>query len=400
MKILAIETSCDETALSVLEAEGEWDNLQFRTLAHTVASQIALHQPYGGVVPRLAKREHSRNLVPLLIDTLGHAKLSTKAGAQKNLLTIERAAALQEMLNREPELLDHFLRTIPSLPPPPLDAIAVTEGPGLEPALWVGINFAKALGLIWDLPVIGVNHMEGHILSVLATATPGPARGRQAIPGLTFPALALLISGGHTELVLVKDWLAYQILGETRDDAVGEAFDKVARLLDLGYPGGPAIGQLALHGSLRPDYGLPRPMLAAANYDFSFSGLKTAVRYLVEKIKADSPSGHDLTNIHRADIARQFQQAVIDVLVHKTAKALAEYGPRTLIIGGGVVANEELRRQFEELIARHYPQVALRVPEFALATDNATMIGVAGYLRFLAGQAAAPEIAQGTLRLA
>lgn len=400
MKILAIETSCDETALSILDAQGEWDKLSFRTLAHTVASQVALHAAYGGVVPRLAKREHARNLVPLLIDTLGHAKLSTKSASSKNQLTIETAAALQEMLNREPELLDHFLRTIPSLPPPPLDAIAVTEGPGLEPALWVGINFAKALGLIWNLPVIGVNHLEGHIVSVLASAKPGPARGRQAIPDLTFPALALLISGGHTELVLVKNWLEYQILGETRDDAVGEAFDKVARLLDLGYPGGPAIGQLAIHGSLRPDYGLPRPMLAADNYDFSFSGLKTAVRYLVEKIKAGSTSGHDLTNLERADLARQFQQAVIDVLVHKTAKALAQYNPATLIIGGGVVANEELRRQFTELIARHYPAVALRLPELALATDNATMIGVAGYLRFLSGETAAPEIAHGTLRLA
>lgn len=389
MKILAIETSCDESAVSIVEAEGERKKLNFKICAQLISSQAALHSQWGGVVPSLAKREHAKNLVPLLEEILLKARLGhyEPGPKQKDHLTVELAAQLRAQLEREPELLERLLQFLPTIKKPKLDAIAVTQGPGLEPALWVGINFAKALSLIWNLPLIPVNHLEGHLAAVLL--------GRTKI---AFPALALIISGGHTELVLVKDWLDYTPLGATRDDAVGEAFDKVARILSLPYPGGPAISKLAIHGSLNPDYQLPRPMLKSDNYDFSFSGLKTAVLYLVKKLETETSGG--LTNIQRADIARQFQQAVIEVLLLKVAKAIEQFQPRTIIVGGGVAANEELRRQFTEGLTKKYPAISLRLPDSSLATDNATMIATAGYLHWLSGNIPSLDRADGNLRLA
>ena len=403
MKILAIETSCDESAVSVIEAKGDLETptkLSFKVRAHLISSQTALHAAWGGVVPSLAKREHARNLVPLLRAALAEAGLLLERAGPKrrDYLTVAAASELQVVLEREPELLEQLLAFVPLVNRPKLNAIAVTQGPGLEPALWVGLNFARALGLVWQLPLVPVNHLEGHLLSTLARVAAGK---KTAAPVLKFPLVALIVSGGHTELVLARDWLSYELIGQTRDDAVGEAFDKVARILGLGYPGGPAISQLAGHGSLHPNYNLPRPMLNSPDFDFSFSGLKTAVLYLVKQLETSLPT--KLTNIHRADIARQFQQAAIDVLLHKTAKALEKFKPQTLVIGGGVVANEELRRQFGEMMKHHFLKIALALPDSALATDNATMIGVAGYLRFLAGQtvpADQPLAANGNLRLA
>jgi N6-L-threonylcarbamoyladenine synthase len=369
MTILAIETSCDETAISIVEAEGGKNRPKFKVLAHLISSQIKLHAEWGGVVPSLAKREHAKNILPLLLEGLTAAGLLSESRERVNL-TIETATQLRTMLEREPELLDLFLQTIPNIKPPKIDLIAVTQGPGLEPALWVGINLAKALSYVWGIPVLPINHMEGHILSPLVSAEVGKAKSKS----IAFPALSLLISGGHTELVLSKDWLDYTVIGQTRDDAVGEAFDKVARILGLPYPGGPEISRMAELASGHPPEKLPRPMINSNDFDFSFSGLKTAVLYLVKRLAP-------IDQITRVEIAREFQQAVIDVLLAKTLKAIDKYQPQTLIIGGGVVANTKLRERFTKVMSEHYSGVTLLTPEPALSTDNATMIAIAGYFR-------------------
>ncbi|MBI3335434.1 MAG: hypothetical protein HY001_02955, partial [Candidatus Portnoybacteria bacterium] len=345
MIILGIETSCDETALSIIEATGNLKNgITIRVLANNILSQIALHQQYGGVFPNLAKREHAKNLIPLFKKALEESNFldsrfkiqdssKSKKESETYLLTTSNLQ-LSTILKREPELLKQFLEFIPTIEKPPtrpvrnrggsthtsllrdkqcasvsngIDLIAVTAGPGLEPALWVGINFAKALSIAWNIPVVATNHMEGHIFSALLrteekhktqyTKTKQTTKEnssslhatRYTIHAPAFPALALLISGGHTELVLIKDWFQYEIVGKTRDDAVGEAFDKVARILGLPYPGGPEISALAETARKSQNYELgirnyelklPRPMIHSDNLDFSFSGLKTAVANL------------------------------------------------------------------------------------------------------------------------
>jgi N6-L-threonylcarbamoyladenine synthase len=409
MIILGIETSCDETAVSVVRGTGGFKKPKFEVLAHVVSSQTAIHAPWGGVVPTLAKREHSKNLIPVLEKALKSAKLIKKSNVKATPWEAKGVAfnSIKKILEREPELLEQFLKFIPTIGVPKIDpvrgfasngvdAIAVTHGPGLEPALWAGINFARALALAWDKPLIPINHMEGHIYSVLVApkAMPWGAKGI----ALRFPSLALLISGGHTELILIRDWLKYTLIGATRDDAVGEAFDKVARLLGLPYPGGPALSKLAQSAqgrSLgqvlkdrpwapkgRPWEPLPRPMLNSPDFDFSFSGLKTAVLYRIQKIPRtvlESPEGQSL----KIQIAADFQQVVIDVLLAKTIKAVEKYQPKALIIAGGVSANQSLRQQFTKHLTKHYPTVKLLLPEPKLTMDNATMIAVAGYLHLI-----------------
>ena len=325
-------------------------------------------------------------------------------------------------------MLEQFIEYIPTIKKPAIDAIAVTEGPGLEPCLWTGINLAKALALVWDIPVGPVNHMEGHIFSSLLRRKDANnelgimnTEKKMNLPLIQnsefvlhlprFPALALLISGGHTELVLLRDWFNYEIIGKTRDDAVGEAFDKVARILGLPYPGGPEISALAekirstkheirnkskIQNSKIKNGGivLPRPMIHSSNFDFSFSGLKTAVLYLVKKSELEEQQKHPrssapLISEHlRMQIAREFEDAVTEVLVAKTKKAIEQYGIQTLLIGGGVIANTNIRRSFEDLsnnYGRSYliKDDFLRVPEFGLTTDNGLMIAVAGFIRFV-----------------
>ena len=374
MVILGIETSCDETAVSVVRGTGGLKRPIFDVLAHIVSSQTAIHAPWGGVVPTLAKREHSKNLIPVLKEALQKSKLIKKSNAKATPWGSKGVAlnSIKKILAREPELLEQFLKFIPTIVRPKIDTIAVTYGPGLEPALWAGINFARALALAWHKALLPINHMEGHIYSVL---TKGVA--------LKFPALALLISGGHTELVLIRDWLKYNLIGATRDDAVGEAFDKVARLLGLPYPGGPALSELAAQGlslgQVLKDspWRLPRPMLNSPDFDFSFSGLKTAVLYRVNDLKKQKLFDDRV----RVTLATDFQQAVIDVLLAKTVRAIEKYQPKALIIAGGVSANKPLRRQFARHLAKHYSTVKLLLPEPKLTMDNATMIAVAGYLR-------------------
>lgn len=375
MKILGIETSCDETGVSIIEASGDISSPHFTVLADALNSQIEIHKEYGGVFPNLAKREHQKNLVPLLIVALKKAEMFEETTSTKNI------GEFSDILEREKYLFETFSETF-LIKRPEIDYIAVTYGPGLEPALWVGINFARALSRLWNIPLIPVNHMEGHIASVLFEKT----------KDVTFPALALLVSGGHTELDVVHSWGSYEHIGQTRDDALGEAFDKVARLLDLPYPGGPEISKIAqLHRekyvNYLPKWDMPRPMLHSGDFDFSFSGIKTAVLYKVKE--------RELTDVEKQEIAREFEDAVIDVIISKTKRALEEYNLNTLLVGGGVIANKLLREKLLELT------VDVHIPNLKLTGDNATMISMAAYLNTQEQTySIAPEIkAEGNLHL-
>ena len=329
MRILAIETSCDETAICLLEAQKTPSGVDFDVIANITHTQLE-HIEFGGVFPAVAKREHQINL-PLILD--------------------------QIMKDQEKP-----------------DVICVTNGPGLEPALWCGIVFAKELGEKWNIPVIPVNHMEGHILSVLV---PSIADNKKFTfeNNIQFPALALLISGGHTELVLVKDIGDYEIIGKTRDDAVGEAFDKVARMMSLPYPGGPQISKLADQFSGEKKLELPRPMLHTKDYDFSFSGLKTAVLYHIQSL------GETISDQDKQEIAHEFQNTATEVLVKKTSRAIEEFGVETLIIGGGVAANKHIINSFQEKLNSDFPATNLLAPARELTGDNALMIALVGFFK-------------------
>ncbi len=405
MRILGIETSCDETAVCVIEAEGELGDFQYKVLGNALISQAKLHEQYGGVFPNLAKREHEKNLVPLLTKALMDSGLAKDGNS---------LADITHILEREKELqvlLSEFLKTHGK---PEVDAIAVTHGPGLEPALWVGINFAKALAHAWQVPIVPVNHMEGHvILSALTGGKDEIFNSQFAICNKPkFPMLSLLISGGHTELVLSKEFMRYELIGQTRDDAVGEAFDKVARLMGLPYPGGPEIDRLATeargerfnlsHGLTTAQERLnlfhvvlPRPMIDSDNYDFSFAGLKTAVRKVVE---ANQP----LTDEKKMEIALEFENACAEVLVAKTMRAIEEFGVETLVVGGGVSANMFIRESLVQAIKDYGYSTKLFIPPRELATDNALMIALAGYFRACKKEFAEPDSirANGNLKLA
>jgi N6-L-threonylcarbamoyladenine synthase len=317
MRILAIESSCDESAVAVLDE-------QRGLLAHQLWSQVDLHRLYGGVVPELASRDHVRRLLPLVKSALADAATG----------------------------------------PGQLQGIAYTAGPGLVGALLCGAALARALAHGWRLPAIGIHHLEGHLLAPLLE-TPAPA----------FPHLALLVSGGHTMLIEALGLGDYRLLGETRDDAAGEAFDKSAKLLGLPYPGGPQLAELAERG--RPGAcPLPRPMLDRPGYEFSFSGLKTAVLLAVRAQPLDEQ--------RRADIARGVQDAVVDILSARTLRALEATGHRQLVVAGGVGANRELRARLQREMAARGGQVFFPRPEFC--TDNAAMIAVAGLMRLRAGE--------------
>src|SRR3989344_3265409 len=379
MKILAIETSCDETAISIIEAKGELKKPHFKIIADTVISQINIHKEYGGVFPALAKREHTRNLLPILKTTLRKANLISNSQFPISKQTTNK---IHKILEREIKIAEPLLEFVKTHKIPKIDAISVTQGPGLEPALWTGINFAKALSLLWNKPLIPVNHMEGHILSSFAK------KGKEfPISNFQFPMLALLISGGHTELVFVKDWMDYKVIGQTRDDAVGEAYDKVARMLGLPYPGGPEVSKLSEEFSKNlklktKNFSLPRPMINTNDFDFSFSGLKTAVLYMIKKIKNVTPE-------IQKEIFHEFEQAVIDVLITKTKKAIIKNNVKTLILGGGVTANKKIRKEFKKLEKEF--KIDVLVPDIKYTGDNATMIAIAGYFRYLNKQFLEPN---------
>jgi N6-L-threonylcarbamoyladenine synthase len=391
MKILSIETSCDETAISIIEAEFKDDKPTFKILGNALHSQIETHADFGGVFPTLAKREHINNFTPILISALKDANMLVKRTASddqenskegsanfNNLIT----DALSSLSEREQELKNQLQIFFTEYEKPEIDAIAVTTGPGLEPALWIGITGAKILSFIWQLPIIPVNHMEGHITSVLIN---------EDSLEIEFPAVALLISGGHTELVQVNSWGDYKLLGQTRDDAVGEAFDKVARIIGLKYPGGPKISALAKrfrdgefssqNNSTNIPWDLPRPMITKKDCDFSFSGLKTSVLYAVRDYTKDK----ELDEGDKASLCAEFEQAVTDVLISKTKRALELSDSKTLIIGGGVSANTYIKESFKKMIEDELNYIKLLVPQKNLSTDNSLMIGIAGFLQYSKG---------------
>jgi N6-L-threonylcarbamoyladenine synthase len=321
MRVLGIETSCDETGTAVYDTEAG-------LLAHALHSQVAMHQAFGGVVPELASRDHVRRTVPLIERVLAEAGL-----------------ALGD-----------------------LDAVAYTQGPGLAGALLVGASIASALGYALRIPVIPVHHLEGHLLSPLL-AMPRPA----------FPFVALLVSGGHSQLFDVTGVGQYRLLGDSQDDAAGEAFDKTAKLLGLPYPGGPALSRLAESGR-KDAVRLPRPMIASGNLDFSFSGLKTAVLTLARKEAGAAPPA-SLPEARKADIALEIQSAIVDVLVSKALAALQATGRTRLVVAGGVGANRALRERLSAAVPEVY------FPDLAFCTDNGAMIALAGAMRLAHGAA-------------
>jgi N6-L-threonylcarbamoyladenine synthase len=327
MRILALESSCDESAVAVYD-EGQG------LLAHEIYSQIDLHRVYGGVVPELASRDHVRRLLPLVRAALAAAKTSADQ----------------------------------------LDGVAYTAGPGLIGALLTGAALGRSLAFSWKLPAVAVHHLEGHLLAPLLEDDPPP-----------FPHLALLVSGGHTMLIDVAAPGHYAVLGETRDDAAGEAFDKSAKLLGLPYPGGPELARLAGEGRVGR-FEFPRPMLDRAGLEFSFSGLKTAVALAVKKHKTGDTLAPDL----RADIAAGVQEAIVDTLIAKTLRALEQTGYDSLVVAGGVGANRQLRERLAAAVARDGGRVYY--PRIEFCTDNAAMIAVAGMARLKAGKFESPAI--------
>jgi N6-L-threonylcarbamoyladenine synthase len=358
VRILSIETSCDETAVALLDINGPLEAPDIKILGNSLLSQAQLHEEYGGVYPNLAKREHTKNL-PILLNKV-----------------------LEETRDKKQDTNGFEI--------PDIDFIAVTAGPGLEPALWTGITFAEELGKKWGKPVIPVNHMEGHVYSVLHR-TESRNKTQETRNKLEMPALALLVSGGHTELVYIKDFGKHEILGRTKDDAVGEAFDKVARMLGLPYPGGPRISTLAEIARNRAEQTqnsakisasgphssalyFPRPMAHSGDLNFSFSGLKTSVLYKTKSLEMDRMEVKE-------DVARAFEDAAVEVLVSKTKQALKIYEGdiKTLIVAGGVAANDYLQQKLRELITE-FPSLELKFPSPDLTSDNAIMIGIGAYV--------------------
>ncbi len=376
MLLLSIETSCDETALSIVKVSGEFPHATYQILGNALWSQIDIHREYGGVFPMLAKREHVITVIPMLEKALAESGIEATDSPE---LSPHAKDEIRTLLIREPSLAEALLKFHEERGAYAFDLIAVTNGPGLEPALWVGVNFARALALLWDVPIVPVNHMEGHVLASIFDAE----RDDQ-LADIPFPAISLLISGGHTELILMKDWAQYEKVGQTRDDAVGEAYDKVARMLGLPYPGGPEIAKLAetARKEKLPKFAdFPTPMLNSGDLDFSFSGLKTAVRYATQ--------GLELSETDIKAIARDFEDAVTKVLLKKSLAAVTTHNAQTLIVGGGVSANQHLKRMFESTFLTEAPDVTVYFPQPKLSTDNSIMIALAGHAR--AASALAPR---------
>ena len=344
--VLAIETSCDETAVSVVSQENE----SLCVCSNAISSQVQLHAHYGGVVPNLAAREHTKNMNLVLEEALRKANAT----------------------------------------PDTIDLLAVTNAPGLIPALLIGTTTAKTLSWLWDKPLLGIHHIEGHIYANFVPTL--DIKQNKTTP--QFPLLALVVSGGHTQLVYMKKHFHYEIIGQTQDDAVGEAFDKVARILGLRYPGGPEIAEktslfrekrnASPNETLLEEISLPRPMISSNNFHFSFSGLKTAVLYAVQtyRKKHSLEETQSLPESFVEMMSWQFEEASIDVLVAKTLKALRHYRPKTIVLAGGVSANLHLQKTLRQKISETSPQTDFFLPPLGLSLDNAAMIGACALLRW------------------
>lgn len=400
MRILSIETSCDETAIALVEVEISNSSIHTKTLQVELFSQIDIHKEFGGVFPIVAKREHAIHL-PILLDRIleNHSQKMVSSDITVSSLHLDPLlrgddtlreqddilfGKIETILQRESGLFEKTKTLLEKYSLLNIDMIAVTEGPGLEPALWVGISFAKALSLYWNIPLIGTNHMKGHIFSVLLNQTQ-----------IEFPSLALLMSGGHTELVELNSISEFKIIGKTKDDAIGESYDKVARMIGLEYPGGPKIAELAMqarHSGLGSGpIILPRPMLHSPDLNFSFSGLKTAVLYKTHEFEF-------LDETIKLNIAHEFEQAVTDVILYKLKKALSQKKYKSLIVSGGVIANLYLRERLKALA--HDQDIPLLLPQVSDSTDNAQMIAVAGAIESLTEKSEVNKniIAQGNLQ--
>ena len=326
MLILGIETSCDETAAAVLEYKPLKKEVQFKIISNVISSQISIHRQYGGIIPEVAARAHIENILPVI---------------KKSLENID------------------FKR---------IDLIAVTQGPGLITSLLVGLETAKTLSYAFQKPLMGINHLQGHLA----------ANFIEHEPKNIFPAISLIVSGGHTELGLIRKSGQYKKIGQTRDDAAGECFDKIAKLLNIGYPGGPAVSKMAKKiNNKSNNICFPRPMLKTNDFDFSFSGLKTAVLYFVKENKNKLKKNKFIQNI-----CAESQQAIIDVLIYKTIKASKKYKVKTVFLSGGVAANQELREQLKLNVCKLPNNVKFFVPSRNFCTDNAVMIAAAAALKF------------------
>ncbi|MEA2097673.1 MAG: tRNA (adenosine(37)-N6)-threonylcarbamoyltransferase complex transferase subunit TsaD [Patescibacteria group bacterium] len=371
MIILSIETSCDETAVAIVK----FNRGKVEVLSNIISSQANMHSKFGGVVPSLASRMHLKNMAPVLKRALRQAEKNCRRDA--DLSHLPRTRDKSRFYER-------------------IDYIAVTNGPGLIPALMIGVQTAKTLSYTLKKPLVGVHHIEGHIYanwlrSIYLNSKSNSLAGGQnyKLWKPKFPILCLTVSGGHTQIVLMKKDLNYRIIGETVDDAVGEAFDKVAKILGLDYPGGPLIEKMAKKGN-KDKFKFTRPMINSKDHNFSFSGLKTAVLYnwKLENKKEKCRIGEKILKQvqndrlqYKADIAASFQQAVIDVLISKTIKVAKQYKVKNVILGGGVSANKELQKQLRKTINKKIPNTEYQILNTKLSTDNALMIAIAGYYR-------------------
>lgn len=358
MTILGIETSCDDTCAAVVsKIEGKT-----RTLSGVVSSQVEIHKQWGGIYPTAAKREHQKKMVAITKETLQKASLLKKGKG----VVCKQAPKIME---REKDLLIETEKFLSSYTKPQIDAVAVTVGPGLDPCLWVGVNFARTLSCAYDIPIIPVDHIKAHIFANFV-----PEKGE--VSDIAFPAICLVVSGGHTQLILMNNMRDYRIIGETRDDAAGECFDKTARLLGLPYPGGPAIAVEAEKSKLQNSkfkIKLPRPMMHSGDYDFSFSGLKTAVLYDLrsrDKEVQENP-------FYVSEMAKEIEEAITDTLVYKLIVAAKQSQVKTVLLGGGVTANKKLREKVTEEVKKEIPEAKVIIPSRpSLSMDNAEMIAI------------------------
>ncbi|MCK9393673.1 MAG: tRNA (adenosine(37)-N6)-threonylcarbamoyltransferase complex transferase subunit TsaD [Candidatus Paceibacterota bacterium] len=354
MIILGIETSCDDTAIAIVKGEGA----NFEILADFVSSQEKLHSGYGGVFPALAKREHQKNILPILVKSLKKVGMLQK---NENGLDDKKIKKLEVILERNPELFRQLKIFLEKYQKPTIDKINVTIGPGLEPCLYVGVNFAKALSFYWNIEINAVHHLEGHLL----------ANYIEQDPKILFPALGLIVSGGNTQIVLIENIGKYKIIGETRDDAAGECFDKTARLLGLGYPGGKKISELANKAKTNKfNIVLPRPMIHEKNFDFSFSGLKTAVLYETKKRSQKELESEE----YRTEISKEIENAIVEVLVKKLEKSIEKHEAKSIIIGGGVSANKKLKKEIRAIAKKK--NINFSAPKIKYSADNAAMIAI------------------------
>ena len=336
MIILGIESSCDETAASIAKGNGE--NVEI--LSNIISSQIDIHRQYGGVVPEIAAREHVLNILPVINQALKEAGIKKEEVSDK------------------------------------IDAITIANGPGLMTSLITGLETAKALSYVWNIPIIGINHVESHIYANFI-------KEAGITPEINFPALCLTVSGGHTMLILMKNHGEFEIIGETRDDAAGEAFDKGAKLMSIGYPGGPVVSKYAKEFEKENKLEdkvikLPRPMMHSGDFDFSFSGLKTALLY---QIKADKDWQNKIP-----EYCHEYQSAITDVLIHKTIKAAEKYNIKTVMLSGGVSANQKLRQDLKQAVKEKLPNSNFTLPDLKYTTDNAAMVASAGYFKARSGK--------------